>query len=92
MTEEEINKNAEEDDDLPLQSDEDLKRFKKVNPKKEQPMSKITTVNHTKGQKHPGKSNWPKVISKNIPVIDEENPELAKNPNIKFKKPEKIKS
>lgn len=35
MTEEEINKNAEEDDDLPLQSDEDLKRFKKVNPKKE---------------------------------------------------------
>lgn len=35
MTEEEINKNAEEDDDLPLQTDEDLKRFKKVNPKKD---------------------------------------------------------
>jgi len=35
MTEEEINRNAEEDDDLPLQSEEDLKRFKKVNPKKE---------------------------------------------------------
>lgn len=55
-------------------------------------MSKITTVNHIKGQKHAGKSNWPKVISKSTPAIDEENPELAKNPNIKFKKPEKLKS
>lgn len=35
MTEEEILRNAEEDDDLPLQSDEDLKRFKKISPKKE---------------------------------------------------------
>ncbi|RZK24917.1 MAG: hypothetical protein EOO43_06885 [Flavobacterium sp.] len=34
MTEDEINRNAE-DDDLPLQSDEELKQFKKVNPKKE---------------------------------------------------------
>lgn len=55
-------------------------------------MSKITTVSHSKGQKHSGKSNWIKVISKNPPVIDEENPELAKNPNIKFKKPEKKQS
>ena len=35
MTKEEIECNAEEDEDLPLQSDEDLKRFKKVTPKKE---------------------------------------------------------
>ena len=35
MTEEEIRRNAECDEDLPLQSDEDLKRFKKVTPKKE---------------------------------------------------------
>lgn len=35
MTEEEVLRNAEEDDDLPLQSDEDLKRFKKISPKKE---------------------------------------------------------
>lgn len=55
-------------------------------------MSKITTVNHTKGQKHSGKSNWQKVISKNTPQIDAENPELAKNPSIKFKKAEKSKS
>ena len=55
-------------------------------------MSKITIVNHSKGQKHAGKSDWSKVISKSTPVIDEENPELAKNPNIKFKKTEKLKS
>lgn len=35
MTEEEIRRNAEEDEDLPLQSDEDLKRFRKVKPKKD---------------------------------------------------------
>jgi hypothetical protein len=35
MTEDEIKRNANEDEDLPLQSDEDLKRFKKVTPKKE---------------------------------------------------------
>ena len=35
MTEEEIEKNADDDPDAPLQSEEDLKRFKKVNPKKE---------------------------------------------------------
>ena len=34
MTEEEIERNAENDPDAPLQSDEDLKRFKRVNPKK----------------------------------------------------------
>ncbi len=30
MTEEEIEKNAESDPDVPLQSEEDLKRFKRV--------------------------------------------------------------
>jgi len=35
MTEEEIEENARTDTDLPLQSDEDLKRFKRVNPKKD---------------------------------------------------------
>ncbi|MEW5755047.1 MAG: hypothetical protein AB1810_01975 [Pseudomonadota bacterium] len=35
MTEEEIEKNAKDDPDAPLQSDEDLKRFKRVTPKKE---------------------------------------------------------
>jgi hypothetical protein len=53
-------------------------------------MSKVITVSHSKGQKHSGKSDWSKVISKKTPVIDEENPELAKNPSIKFKKKEKI--
>jgi hypothetical protein len=36
MTEAEITRNAEDDEDLPLQSDEDLKKFKKINPNKEQ--------------------------------------------------------
>jgi hypothetical protein len=35
MTEEEIEKNAQNDPDAPLQSEEDLKRFKRVHPKKE---------------------------------------------------------
>ena len=35
MTEEEIEQNAKDDPDAPLQSDEDLERFKRVNPKKE---------------------------------------------------------
>ena len=35
MTEKEIEKNAESDPDAPLLSDEDLKKFKRVNPKKE---------------------------------------------------------
>ena len=55
-------------------------------------MSKVTTVSHDKGQKYAGKSNWKKIITQKTPVIDEENPELAKNPNIKFKKTEKLKS
>jgi len=33
MTEEEIEANAKNDSDNPLQSDEDLKKFKRVNPK-----------------------------------------------------------
>ncbi len=33
MTEEEIEANAKNDPDNPLQSDEDLKKFKRVNPK-----------------------------------------------------------
>jgi len=50
-------------------------------------MSKDTTVTHTKGQKHPSKTKWEKVINKSAPpVIDEENPELVKNPKIKFTK------
>ena len=35
LTEKEIEDNAKDDPDLPLQSDEDLKRFKRVNPKKD---------------------------------------------------------
>jgi hypothetical protein len=35
MTEEEIEDNAKDDEDLPLQSDDDLKRFKRVVPKKD---------------------------------------------------------
>jgi hypothetical protein len=35
MSEEEIQRNAEEDEDLPLQTDDALKRFKKVTPEKE---------------------------------------------------------
>lgn len=35
MTEEEIENNAESDPDAPLLSDEDLKKFKRVNPHKE---------------------------------------------------------
>ncbi|MEQ3694377.1 MAG: hypothetical protein ABNH16_10780 [Thalassolituus sp.] len=35
MTEEEIENNAKDDEDLPLQSDDDLKRFKRVVPKKD---------------------------------------------------------
>jgi len=34
MTEEEIEANAKSDPDNPLQTDEDLQRFKRVNPKK----------------------------------------------------------
>jgi len=50
-------------------------------------MSKDTTVTHTKGQKHPSKTKWEKVINKGTPpIIDEENPELVKNPKIIFKK------
>lgn len=55
-------------------------------------MSKITKVEHNKGQKHPGKSNWSKVISNSKPVVDDENPELANDPKIRFKKAEKVKS
>jgi len=55
-------------------------------------MAKVTTVNHSKGQKHTGKSDWNKVMAKKTPVIDEENPELAMNPKIKFKKVGKAKS
>jgi hypothetical protein len=55
-------------------------------------MSKVSTFNHTKGQKHSGKSNWEKITSKKPPVIDEENPELARNPGVKFKKPAKARS
>lgn len=55
-------------------------------------MSKFTKVEHSKGQKHPGKSNWSKVTSSSKPVVDDENPELVKNPGIKFKKAEKSKS
>jgi len=33
MTEEEIEQNAKDDPDNPLQSDADLKKFKRVNPK-----------------------------------------------------------
>ena len=51
-------------------------------------MSNNTTVSHTKGQKHPSKTKWEKVINKSTPpVIDEENPELVKDPKIKFYKP-----
>ena len=51
-------------------------------------MSKDTIITHTKGQKHPSKSKWEKVINKATPpIIDEENPELVKNPKIKFQKP-----
>jgi hypothetical protein len=35
MTEEEIENNAKDDEDLPLQSDDDLKRFIRVVPKKD---------------------------------------------------------
>lgn len=35
MTEKEIEQNAKDDPDAPLQSEEDLRRFKRVNPKKE---------------------------------------------------------
>ena len=35
MTEEEIENNAKSDPDAPLLSDEDLKKFKRVNPHKE---------------------------------------------------------
>jgi len=46
-----------------------------------------TTIAHSKGQKHPAKTKWEKVINKSKPpLIDEENPELVKNPQIKFKK------
>jgi hypothetical protein len=55
-------------------------------------MSKITKVEHSKGQKHPGKSNWSKVVGNSKPVVDDDNPELARNPKIKFKKAEKSKS
>jgi len=53
-------------------------------------MAKNTTVIHTKGQKHPSNTKWEKVINKTLPpIIDEENPELAKDPNIKFVKASK---
>ncbi len=55
-------------------------------------MSENIAVNHKKGQKHSGKSNWDKLIHRPSPVIDEDNPELASNPEIKFSKPEKTKS
>jgi len=35
MTEEEIEKNAKDDPDAPLQSEDDLKHFRRVNSKKE---------------------------------------------------------
>ena len=35
MTEEEVEKNAQDDPDAPLQSEEDLKRFKRAYPKNE---------------------------------------------------------
>lgn len=52
-------------------------------------MSKMTVVNHIKGQKHTGKSNWSKVLSTGAPPTDFENPELLKNPKIKFEKVKK---
>ena len=53
-------------------------------------MAKNTTVIHKKGQKHPSKTKWEKVINKTLPpIIDDENPELAKAPNIKFTKSSK---
>ncbi|MBT8339762.1 MAG: hypothetical protein KJP07_07090 [Desulfatitalea sp.] len=35
MTEKEVEKNAESDSDAPLLSDEELKKFKRVNPKED---------------------------------------------------------
>lgn len=51
---------------------------------------KKVVVAHEVGKKHPGKTDWEKVIKRNYsPVIDSENPELASNPNIKFVRPGK---
>jgi hypothetical protein len=41
-------------------------------------MEKKVVKQHVKGQRHPGKTNWKKVISSaNHPKIDDENPELV---------------
>ena len=40
---------------------------------------------HSKGQKHPGKTKWKKVINKStVPIIDEESPGLVKDPKNKI--------
>jgi len=41
-------------------------------------MEKKVIKHHIKGQKHPGKTNWAKVVSEsNRAPADEENPELV---------------
>lgn len=41
-------------------------------------MEKKVVKNHVKGQKHPGKTDWSKVMSStNTPVIDSDSPELV---------------
>lgn len=41
-------------------------------------MERKVIKHHTKGVRHPGKSNWTKVLSlSNNPKIDQDNPELV---------------
>ena len=56
-------------------------------------MTTLKTVKHSKGQKHPSKTKWGKVINKSTPpIIDEDNPELANDPKVKFIKSKKEKA
>ena len=55
-------------------------------------MNKSTVINHTKGQKHTGKTDWSKVSKSTPPVKDPDNPELASSAEKKFYKPESKKS
>lgn len=56
-------------------------------------MERKALVNHIKEQKRSGKTNWSKVQqTKNSPVIDAENPELAFKAGTNFRKPGKKSS
>ncbi|MEW5755048.1 MAG: hypothetical protein AB1810_01980 [Pseudomonadota bacterium] len=53
-------------------------------------MEKKQIINHVKGRRHVGKTDWERVQkSDERPAVDSENPELAYKPGKIFAKPKK---